>query len=224
MAESATPQELKMGALNHFENGVPICDLYMRREHKERLARVEHVYWQWVKNPFIDVFVLFKMLVKGKGADLQSEWRMAQKDKWLFDFVVDHVSPSSRRKDEMKVRAAAEKTIMIGMETDNVQALTKGGKLLYDLAGLDKPESEKMDFAKAVFLPAVVTTSAKDFDPTKEEQTDEQGRLIMDKYKAHVDDKRKAVDEKVAMMMAMRNADGIADSEAENIPETLCQD
>ena len=150
---------------------------------------------------------MFKQLVKGKGADLQSEWRMAQKDKWLFDFVVDHVAPPSRRVDERKVRAAAEQAIKIGMETDNVNALTKGGKLLFDVAGLDKPESEQADISKAMFIPPVVTTVASEIDPTKEDQTDEQSRLIMQKYGAYEDEKRKAVDEKVEVMMAKRDAE-----------------
>ncbi len=207
MAESTIPQPLMTGALLHFEQGVPIDDLQVRREHKERLVRVQHVYWQWIRNPFLDVFPMFKQLVKGKGADLQSEWRMAQKDKWLFDFVVDHVAQSSRRKDEAKVRAAAEQAIKIGMETDNVNALTKGGKLLYDVAGLDKPESEQADISKVMFIPPVVTTVASEIDPTKEDQTDEQSRLIMQKYGAYEDEKRKAILKKMEVMMAKHDAE-----------------
>lgn len=191
----------------HFEKGVPIDDCNLRTEHRRRLARVDHVYWLWKRNPFLDAFELFKQLVRGQYADRQSEWRAAQKDKWLFDFVVEHIAPPSRREDEAKVRAAAEQTIRIGMETDNVTALTKGGKLLYDVAGLDKPESEQADLSKAMFIPPVVTTVASEIDPTKEDQTDEQARLIMDKYNAYVDDKRKSVDEKVEVMMAKRKAD-----------------
>lgn len=194
------------GSLLHFEKGVPIDDLDIRREHRERLARVEHVYWQWIRNPFLDVFPLFKQLIKGKYADKHSEWRAAQKDKWLFDFVVEHVAPTSRRADEIKVRTAAEQAIRIGMETDNVQALYKGGKLLYDVAGLAQPESEQADLSKAMFIPPVVTTVASEIDPTKEDQTDEQARLIMNKYNAYVDDKRKSVDDKVDVMMARRGA------------------
>lgn len=206
------------GSLLHFEQGVPIDDLDIRREHRERLARVEHVYWQWIRNPFLDVFPLFKQLIKGKYADKHSEWRAAQKDKWLFDFVVEHVAPTSRRADEIKVRTAAEHAIRIGMETDNVQALYKGGKLLYDVAGLAQPESEQADLSKAMFIPPVVTTVASEIDPTKEDQTDEQARLIMNKYNAYVDDKRKSVDDKVDVMMAKREADANA-NENENEDE-----
>lgn len=200
------------GSLLHFEQGVPIDDLDIRREHRERLARVEHVYWQWIRNPFLDVFPLFKQLIKGKYADKHSEWRAAQKDKWLFDFVVEHVAPTSRRADEIKVRTAAEHAIRIGMETDNVQALYKGGKLLYDVAGLAQPESEQADLSKAMFIPPVVTTVASEIDPTKEDQTDEQARLIMNKYNAYVDDKRKSVDDKVDVMMARRGANANANA------------
>lgn len=194
----------------HFEKGVPIDDCNLRTEHRKRLARVDHVYWLWKRNPFLDAFELFKQLVRNgekQYADRQSVWRAAQKDKWLFDFVVEHIAPPSRREDEAKVRAAAEQTIRIGMETDNVMALTKGGKLLYEVAGLDKPEGEQADLSKAMFIPPVVTTAASEIDPTKEDQTDEQARLIMDKYNAYVDDKRKSVDEKVEVMMAKREAD-----------------
>lgn len=205
--ENSVPQALMTGALLHFENGVPIADLDVRREHKDRLARVQHVYWQWVKNPIsIDPFALFKQLVKGKGADLYSEWRMAQKDKFLFDFVVDHISPPSRRMDEAKVRAAADRMIRIGMETDNVAALDKGSKRLFEVAGLDKPESENVDMMKANFLQPVVTTVISDVDPDKTPVTDEQSLLIMQEFGAYIDPKRQTIDSKVAAMEAKAEA------------------
>lgn len=209
---SLIPQELMTGSLLHFENGVPISDLDVRRENKDRLARVDHVFWQWKKNPLLDTFQMFKQLCKGHYADAPTEWRAAQKDKQLFDFVVEHVAPPSRRQDEAVVRKAAEQAIKIGLETDNVQALTKGGKLLYDVGHLGQPESEQADMSKAVFLPPVVTTSAKEIDPTKEDLSDEQARLIMSKYGAYVDDKRKAVDERVELMLAKR---GTNDTESD---------
>ncbi|MBQ9645347.1 MAG: hypothetical protein IJV24_03180 [Prevotella sp.] len=215
--ESVIPQQLMTGALLHFESGVPISDVDVRREHKDRLARVDHVFWLWKKNPLLDTFALFKQLIRHgekKYADAPSEYRAAQKDQWLFEFVRDHVAPPSRRQSEAVVRAAAEQAIRIGMETDNVMALTKGGKLLYEVAGLDKPESEQADFSKAAFLPPVVTTSAKEIDPTKEDQTDEQAKQIMSKYNAYIDDKRKAVDDRVAQMMARRDANENANETA----------
>ena len=73
----------------------------------------------------------------------------------LFDFVIDHIQSGSRRQDELKVRHAAEKMIRIGLETDNVMALDKGSKRLYEVAGLDKPEDERVDMGKMSFLPPV---------------------------------------------------------------------
>lgn len=194
-------------ALLHFENGVPIDDCDVRSENKDRLARVDHVFWQWKRNPFLDTMALFRQLVKGKYANKSSAWVAAQKDKMLFDFVVAHVAPPSRREDEMKVRFAAERAIQIGADTDNAQALVKGGKLLSEVAHLNQPESDSADMSKAVFLPPVVTTSAKEIDDTKEDQTDEQARMIMSKYNAYVDEKRKSVDERVELMMAKRDAE-----------------
>ena len=205
--ESTIPQQLMTSALLHFENGVPIDDCDVRSENKDRLARVDHVFWQWKRNPFLEPMALFRQLVKGKYANKSSAWVAAQKDKMLFDFVVEHVAPPSRREDEMKVRFAAERAIQIGAETDNAQALVKGGKLLAEVAHLNQPESEQQDFSKAVFLPPVVTTSAKEIDDTKEDQTDEQARLIMSKYNAYVDEKRKSVDDRVELMMAKRDAE-----------------
>ena len=207
MNESKLPQELMTGALLHFENGVPISDLNVRKENKERMARVDHVFWQWKKNPFLDTYQLFRQMAKGKYSHVPGETAAAKKDKMLFDFVVEHVAPPSRREDEMKVRFAAERAIQIGADTDNPQALVKGGKLLAEVAHLNQPESDSADMSKAVFLPPVVTTSAKEVDDTKEDQTDEQARLIMSKYNAYVDEKRKSVDERVDLMMARREAD-----------------
>ena len=193
------------GSLLHFENGVPICDLDVRRENKDRLARVDHVYWQWKKNPFIDVLALLRQLIRNgekKYADLPTEWMAAQKDKRLFDFVVEHVAQSSRRMDEAKVRYAAERAIRIGDETDNVTALVKGGQLLKDVAQLDKPEEERIDMGKMSFLPPVVTTSVKDVDDTKEDVDDQEMKRIMAKYNGYVDEKKRDIDRMVEVMAA----------------------
>lgn len=210
MAQTSTiPQKLMTAALLHFEQGVPIKDLDVRRENKDRLARVQHVYWQWMKNPMIDTFQLFKQLIRGQYADAPSEHHAAQKDQRLFEFVVEHVANGSRKMDEAKVRYAAERMITIGMETDNVAALDKGSKRLYEVAGLDKPETEQMEMAKTVFLPPVVTTVASEVDPTKEDVTDEQAKLILKKYGAYVDEKRTMVEERVDSMMARREGENI---------------
>lgn len=206
MNTSTLPQDLMTNSLVHFEKGVPIDDLQLRGDQKRRLARVEHVYWVWMRNPFLDVFHLFRQLVKGHFADPAAETRAAQKDKQLFDFIVDRLAPPSRRQDEQKVRAAADQMMRIGRETDNVMALDKGSKRLIEVAHLNEPESQQADMSKVMFIPAVVTTSAKEIDPTKEDQTDEQAKAIIDKYNAYVDDKRKAVDERVDAMLAARDA------------------
>lgn len=197
------------GALLHFQNGVPIDDLDMRREHKDRLARVVHVYWVWIQNPMLDYYQLLRQLVKqsGKYAGVTEITHAAQKDKMLFEFVVDHLQSGSRRQDELKVRYAAERMIRIGLETDNVTALDKGSKRLYEVAGLDKPEQEQQDMSKVMFLPPVVTTNVTDVDPTKEEITDQQALDIIKKYGAYQDGKRLAIEERVNTMMAEREAD-----------------
>lgn len=201
------------GALLHFEQGVPIDDLKLRAENRRRLARVEHVYWQWIRNPFtIDYKALLRQLVKGHYADAPSESHAAQKDVQLFEFIKESIAGPSRRDAEVKVRAAAEKAIRIGMETDNVMALTKGGKLLYEVAGLDKPEAEQADMSKMMFIPPVITTSAHEVDDTKEDYSDKQALAIMNKYGAHIDEKRKAVEERVEAMMAQREAAAVGET------------
>ena len=201
-------------ALLHFENGVPIDDCDVRSENKDRLARVDHVFWQWKRNPFLDPMALFRQLIKGKYANKSSACVAAQKDKMLFDFVVEHVAPPSRREDEMKVRFAAERAIQIGAETDNAQALVKGGKLLYDVAGLDKPEDQQQDISKVAFLPSVVVTDIREVDDTKQnyDYEDEETKRIMTKYGAYIDEKRTMIEEKVATMEARS---GIAEKKEE---------
>lgn len=189
-------------SLLHFEQGVPIEDLSLRREHKDRLTRVKHVYWQWMKNPFLDTFALFKQLCKGKYANLQSEWHAAEKDNWLFEFVVQNVTPPTRKVSEARVRAAANHVIAMGMATDNGRDIVEGSKLLIKVDHLDQPESEQMDMAKAAFLPPVVTTNAHEVDETKVNMDDKQSLAIMDKYNAYVDEKRKMIDDRVAVMEA----------------------
>lgn len=198
------------GALLHFESGVPISDLALRKEQQRRLVRVDHVYWLWKKNPLLDTFVMFKQLIKQgekQYADVQSAWHAAQKDELLFEFIRDNISPPSRRQSEAVVRHAAEQAIRIGLETDNVQALTKGGKLLYEVAGLDKPEQEQNDMNKAAFMPTVVVTDISKVDDTKENIDDEETNRILAKYGGYVDEKRKMIEKRVATMEAKSNVE-----------------
>ena len=203
MNTSTLPQDMMSGALLHFEQGVPIDDLKLRTENRKRLARVEHVYWQWLRNPFtVDYKALLRQLVKGHYADAPTECHAAQKDVQLFEFIKESISPMSRREAEVKVIRAAEKAITIGMETDNVQALTKGGKLLYEVAGLDKPEEERIDMGKMAFLPPIVTTSVKEVDDTKEDVDDQEMKRIMSKYDGYVDEKEGDIERMVETMRA----------------------
>lgn len=207
MAQPSTiSQQLMTGALLHFQQGVPIDDLALRTEHRKRLARVEHVYWQWIRNPLLDTFNMFKQLIKGQYANIHSEWRAAQKDKILFDFIVESVTVGSRKQDEIKVRWAADQMMRIGAETDNVAALDKGSKRLYEVAGLDKPEDNKADINKVVFLPSVVVTNVKEVDDTKENIDDEETRRIAAKYGAYIDEKRTMIEDQVAQMEARSEA------------------
>jgi hypothetical protein len=202
--ETGMSQSLMSGALLHFQSGVPINDLDMRREHKDRLARVAHVYWVWIKDPMLDAYQMLRQLVKqtGKYAGMTEITHAAQKDKMLFDFVIDHLQTNSRRQDEIKVRYVADRLIRIGTETDNVAALDKGGKMLSGVAGLDKPESEQADLSKTQFIQPVVTTVASQVDSTKIDYTDEQSLLIMREFGAYIDPKREAINDKVAAMEA----------------------
>lgn len=204
MAEAAVTPEMMQGALLHFESGVPIVDLAIRSDQKQRMARVEHVYWQFVKNPFLDPYQLFRQLVKGHYADPPSECRAAEKDKALFDFVVKTVTQQDRKVSEAQVRAVSKRLMQNGMATDNGRDMAEGAKILMKLDRLDQPENEQVNMSKAVFLPPVVTISAHEVDDTKEDLNDKQALAIMDKYNAYVDEKRKTVDDKVAVMIAAR--------------------
>ena len=203
MNQSSLPQDLMTNSLLHFENGVPIDDLALRQDQKRRLARVSHVYWQWIRNPFaIDYKALLRQLVKGHFADPPSETRAAQKDIQLFEYIRDTVSPMSRNEARVKVQFAAEKMINIGMETDNVNALDKGSKRLFEVAGLDKPEDTHEDISKVSFLPSVVVTNVNEIDKSKTNYDDEEVKRIAAKYGAFIDEKRELVDKEVATMEA----------------------
>lgn len=216
MNTSSLPPDLMAKSLLHFENAVPIDDLALRQDQKRRLARVSHVYWQWIRNPFaIDYKALLRQLVKGHFADPPSETRAAQKDIMLFEFIKDTVSPVSRNEARIKSYVAAEKMLRIGMETDNVMALDKGRKALFETAELDKPEDKGMDMSKVMFIPPVVTTNVTDVDSTKENVTDQQALAIINKYGAYVDDKRKAVDQRVDEMMARHDAPSGSEEQSE---------
>ena len=212
--ESQIPQQLITAAMLVFESGVPISDCNLQnRVLRDRLARVQHVYWQWMKKPYLEdqeIFELFRNMMRDNSADRHSLYRMANRDLQLFRFVKEHVALSSRKQDEALVRTAAKHAIKIGLDTDNVNALTKGGKLLYEVAGLDKPESEQADMSKVMFLPPVVTTQVTDVDPNKTPVTDEQALAIINKYNAHQDSKRLAIDERVNTMIAKRDAEAMA--------------
>lgn len=191
------------GALLHFEKGVPIDDLAIRKEQKESMMRVQHVYWQWVRNPFsIDPRELFRQLVKGKYQGTGAECNAINRDMLLFNFVKESVTTVSRREAEVKAKVAIDKMLTIGMQTDNVAALDKGTKHIITLAGLDKPESEKADLAKTAFLQPVVVTNVREIDESKEDLSDEQSLAIMKQYNAYIDEKRVMVDDRVKVLEA----------------------
>ena len=120
----------------------------------------------------------------------------------LCEYIKEHISPVSRKEAQIKVQGAAEKMLRIGMETDNVMALDKGSRRLFEVAGLDKPEDNSQDINKVSFLPSVVVTNIKEVDGTKENYDDEEVKRIAEKYGAYIDEKRTMVDEKVATMEA----------------------
>lgn len=195
------------GSLLHFESGVPIDDLHLSPPQRRRLARVQHVYWQWVKNPWIETYQLFRQLVKGgQFADKTSECRAAQKDQKLFEFVRDHVAPPSRAVATAKVRAVADRLMRNGMETDNGKDMAEGAKIAIKLDRLDQPENTQAELAKAAFLAPVVTTSAHEVDETKQDLNDRQSLAIMNKYGAYIDEKRKAVEDRVEVMLSARDS------------------
>ena len=200
-------QELQQWSLLHFEKGVPICDIAIRKDAKDRLARVSHVYWQWKKNPFLDTKELFRAMAKGKYSGTGAECNACSMDQLLFEFVRDHVAPPSRAEATAKVRAVADRLMRNGMATDNGKDMAEGAKIAIKLDRLDQPESEQMELSKAVFLPPVVTTSAHEVDDTKVDMNDRQSLTIMNKYGAYIDEKRKAVEDRVEVMMANRGSE-----------------
>lgn len=214
MRESDLPVELRSNSLLHFESGVPIDDLAgLRREQRDRLARVSHVYWQWKRNPMLDEFAMFKQLCKGKYADKQSEWRAAQKDKLLFDFVIKQIAPPSRQISEARVRYAGNKLIEMGMQTDNGRDIAEGAKIIMKVDRLDQPESEQADMNKVAFMPTVVVTDIRQIDDSKTYYDDEETKRIIAKYGAHVDDKHKDIDKKVALMEARAGAQEVVNEQ-----------
>lgn len=206
---SILSQNLMAAALLHFEKGVPIDDCNIDTVARERLARVEHVYWQWVRNPFLDVMQLFRQINRSSGRYVNevSALHGSTRDKALFDFIVEHVAPPSRRMDEAKVRAAADRVMRIGMETDNGKDIIEGAKLLTKVARLDQPEDQRGDMSKVAFLPSVVVSDISAVDDTKENIDDLQAKAILNKYGGYVDEKRKMVDERVDAMLAEREAE-----------------
>ena len=203
---STIPQQLMTAALLHFEQGVPIDDCACRTEHKRRLARVDHVYWVWKRNPFLDYFQMFKQLVRGKYADAPSEHHAAQKDRDLFEFIIAQVAPTPRRVSEERVRAAANHLMRIGMETDNGFNIAEGAKIAMRLDRLDEPEDERADMSKVAFLPSVVVTDIRQVDDTKENIDDEETKRIIAKYGAYVDEKHQAIDDEVDRIEARSQA------------------
>lgn len=201
------PSDLMQGSLLHFENGVPIDDLNLRTEQRQRLARVEHVYWLWMRNPFLDVFPMFKQLVKDRMADAASVYHAAQRDKMLFDYIVEHISGPSRKVAEARVRMVANKLMQNGMATDNGRDMAEGAKIAIKLDRLDQPESEQADMSKIAFLPSVVVTDIREVDNTKDYIDDEETKRIAAKYGAFIDEKRTMIEEKVELMEANSEAE-----------------
>lgn len=204
---STIPQKLMTAALLHFTQGVPIDDCDCEPAQRKRLARVDHVYWLWKQNPFLETLGMFKMLVRGKYSTQSNDIRVANADQKLFEFVVEQMTPPSRKIQEARVRASANHLMHIGMETDNAFALADGAKIAMKLDRLDQPESEQADMSKVAFLPPVVVTDIRQVDDTKENVDDEEAKRIIAKYGGYVDEKRKMIEDRVAVMESRSEED-----------------
>jgi len=199
---STIPQQLMTAALLHFTQGVPIDDCDCLPDQRKRLARVSHVYWIWKQNPFLETLAMFKQLARKHYATQSNEIRAAKADQKLFEFVVEQMTPPSRKIQEERVRSAANHLMHIGMETDNAFAIADGAKIAMRLDRLDEPESEQADMTKVMFLPPVVVTSAKEVDETKEDMDDQEMKRIMAKYNGYVDEKERDIEKMVETMAA----------------------
>lgn len=199
--------KMKVAIIAHFVNAVPIERLSINKRGKERLAIVDHVYWLFRKNPFLDTSAMLYELCRPRYKDGFGDGRgnaknMAKQLEKVLEFAIDQVKPDSRRRDELKVRHAADKLMERGLATDNDRALAKGAELLTKVARLDQPESEQADMANIAFLPSVVVTDIREVDETKEYIDDEQSRRIMEKYGGYVDEKRRMIEDRVAVLEA----------------------
>lgn len=208
--ERILTEKMKIATLAHFVSGVPIERLALNDSRKNLLARVEHVYWLKVKNPFLDSHAMFYEMAKAERKDPANAHHLAKAEDRVLEFVIENARPASRKDSEMKVRAASDKLIRIGLETDNVQALHKGADLRMRLDRLDQPESERADMNRVAFMPTVVVTDIREVDDTKENIDDEETKRIIAKYGAYVDDKHKAIEDKVAQMEARSSAGNIS--------------
>lgn len=210
-AERVLSQKMRVGLLAHFQNAVPIERLGLTDTQKDMVARVEHVYWQYLKNPLLDTHAMFYELAKqryksGAGTGRGNAFHMAKIEERVFAFVVDNMKPPSRKDRENKVRFAADTLMKRGFETGDNRALAKGAEIGIKIDRLDQPETEQQDISKVAFLPTVVVTDIREVDDTKENIDDEETKRIIAKYGAFVDDKHKAIDQKVAQMEARSRA------------------
>ena len=203
---SKIPQQLMTAAIVHFTQGVPIDDCDCEPAHKKQLARVDHVFWIWKRNPFLETYPMFQQLLHGKYTTKSNENRVAKSDQLLFDFVKDQCSPPDRKTQEARVRHAANHLMHIGMETDNAFAIADGAKIAMKLDRLDQPESEQADMAKTHFISPIVTTTITDVDKTKIDYNDKQRLAIMQEFGAYIDPKRQMMEDKVAMLEAKGQA------------------
>lgn len=204
--ERVLTQQMKIATLAHFQNGVPIARLGLNEKRKNMLARVEHVYWLKIKNPFLDSYAMFREMAKERVKDPGNATHQAKAEEKVLQFVIENSAPPSRKEGEMKVRAASDRLMRIGMESDNDRALAKGAEIRMKLDRLDQPESEQSDMSKAAFLPSVVVTDIREVDQTKEYIDDEESKRIMQKYGGYVDEKRKMIEDQVEVMEARHSS------------------
>ena len=220
--EQILTPKVKVALIAHFVNAVPIERLNIDKRTKEHVVLVDHVFWLLKKNPFLDPHALFYELSKQHykgGSDVRGNaTRLARRLDKMLEFAIDNTRTDSRKRDEMKVRHVADRLMERGLATDNDRAMAKGADLLTRVARLEQPESEQADMANVAFLPSVVVTDIREVDETKEYIDDEQSRRIMEKYGGYVDEKRKMIEEKVAILEASGKQPQECDKDASGEP------
>lgn len=185
---------------SHIEDGVPLEDMKMTQDQRERVLVAKQVYERLRQDPMLDVM---RCLRRTFGRSL----KQARGDMEVVSMLVDTLDGVDRTIAEFRARKVAEGIVRIGQQTGDWKPMKAGLDKLIQIDRLDKPEESAENIGERTFSLPPVFVRVEAVDAKYQTVTEEQRAAIIRKY-GGVEDENMALVKRKAVSIAASKPNG----------------